>query len=284
MPAEAGLFPLQHVGVHRPERGRGLVPRSRRRTPHRDDDPLTTAAGTTGGRSGRGDATVRQRPKTRAATSVARAGSTSPTRTAVSSAGAKRAACCRARSARVSDLDDLDRPLRPAAVRVTAGVQLRHQPFDRANGGIVVVLPDRRDDLALRSRDLLFGAATAPSRCRRATRAPARNLRQGRCRRSRTVTRDGDGQRDAAAVELFRDHPPPTATSVPRSMRRDSRQVAPGCVSRIADRAGAHGQIDRDGGCLVCLLGDDDRRRCRDRADRGRTGLRHRVAFRLSST
>ena len=54
-------------------------------------------------------------------------------------------------------LHGLDRALRRAAVRMAARVQQRHQRFGRAYRRIVLVLANRRHDLAFARRDLVFG-------------------------------------------------------------------------------------------------------------------------------
>ena len=50
----------------------------------------------------------------------------------------------------------VNRPLRLAAVRMTVGVEEGHQCLGRSDGRVVVILADRRDDLALSDRDLLL--------------------------------------------------------------------------------------------------------------------------------
>jgi hypothetical protein len=126
--------------------------------------------------------------------------------------------------------DDLDRPLRPAAVRVTAGVQVRHQRFDRANGWIVVVLPDRRNDLALRvaiSSSASDGAINmSPSNASTGSKSSDRQVQTivKLWRVTVTVRLMPRLSSSSAITAAGRD-------AVPRSMRRDSSQVVPGASS-----------------------------------------------------
>ena len=105
------------------------------------------------------------------------------------------------------------------------------------DGRVVLVLPDRGDDLALARRELVGSGSDgairmSPSSASTGSKSSARQVHDER----QEVPRHGDRQRDAAVVELFGDLRSPIASPVPRSITRDSRYVAPG--------ASAGSQID----------------------------------------
>ena len=192
------------------------------------------AAGVTGGSGIGAGAGVRQPPNTRAATSSTRDALTSPTTTAVSSLGAKRSACSRSSRSRVRPSTISIDPFVAPAVRMPARVQQRHQRLGRADRRVVLVLPDRRDHLALARRDL----SSSGQRRRHEDVAEQREHRleivgETRADQGEQMPGDGDRQGDAAAVELLRDVRRRARGGAAIDDTRESSHVAPG---RPADR------------------------------------------------
>ena len=174
---------------------------------HRDDDPLATSRGDDRRRSGRGDAAAAPAAEDTRRHIVARGRfDVADERPPSAPHGAKRPACCRARSVARQRFDDLDRPLRPAAVRVTVryrcaiSVSMARTAGLSSSCRIAVMTSPLRVAISSSASD---GAMKmSPSNAS----TGSKSSDQAGADEREDVAVDGDGEADAATVELLRNH------------------------------------------------------------------------------
>ena len=202
-----------------------------------------------------------------------RPASTSPTTTAVSSLGAKRCGVQVEQLVARQALDDLDAcPSMRRPYGMIRPVQQRHQRLDRADRRIVLVLPDRGDDLALARRQLrrraTIGAMTmSPSSARTGSKSSARQVQtsENRCRVTAIVS-EMPRLSSSSAISAA------DACAVPRSITRDSRYIAPGASAGSQIEPARIARLIVTAGVFARLLGDDDDAVVETVASRRQTG------------
>ncbi len=142
-------------------------------------------------------------------------------------------------------LDNRHRSLRRPAVRMAVGIQERHQRFGRAHGGAVLVLADRRDHFAFPRFDLVLRQRRRHDDVAEQREHGVEILGEAGADEGEQVTGDADGQRDAAAVERFRDlvRRPRRRPAIDHA-RQEPRHARR--TRRIGGGPGADRDVDRD--------------------------------------
>jgi hypothetical protein len=178
--------------------------------------------------------------------------------------------------------DDVDRSLRAAAVRMAGRIQQRHQRFRGAHGRAVFVLPDRGDDLALARRDLGFGERWRHHDVAEEREHRLEVFREAGTAQREQVTADGDGQRDAAAVEVLGNlvRGPRAGAAIDHARQQPGRASG---SRRIADRSRAHRQVDRHGWRGARLLRQEHGPVVERRAHWRKSGVNHGSHERMGS-
>jgi hypothetical protein len=167
-------------------------------------------------------------------------------------------------------LHDLNGPLRGTAVGMTVRVEQGHQRFRRTDRRIVLVLPNRRHDLALARRNLVFGKRRLPHHLTEERQHRLEVFGEACADERQDVPRHGNRDGDAAVIELFGD-------IVRRSPLGAAIQHAgeqPGRAHRfvgIAQRTGPHPEADGNCWCRACLFPDEHHAVVEDRAGRSQT-------------
>ena len=149
-----------------------------------------------------------------------------------------------------------DRPFDAPPVRMAVRVEPRHHAFARLHSGIVLVLTNGRDDLALARLDLVVGKRWRHQHLAEQREHRLEILREARARQRSHVPRDVDGERDAAPVEVLGDV---RRGSRGRSAIDDARQQPHGAwrISGIADGPCSNREVDGNRGRGARLLGDE---------------------------
>ena len=124
--------------------------------------------------------------------------------------------------------------------------------------GLSSILTDRRDHLALPRRQLGVRHAGRNQNVADHRQHVLEVFGEAGALGRQLVPVDRDGQRNAAAVELFGNPIGRTRRGAAIDDARQQKRRA-GQPWQVADRSRPYGDMQCDGGSLMCLLGDDDR-------------------------
>ena len=129
--------------------------------------------------------------------------------------------------------DDVGCALRRAAIGMPIGIEVGHQRFVGADRRVVVVLPNRRDHFPLADRQFVIRERGAHQDLAEQVQDRVEILGEAGASDREQVTRDGNRERDSAAVELFGNLRRRTRAPC---LDRSRARAATSCPRRPADR------------------------------------------------
>ena len=176
-------------------------------------------------------------------------------------------------------LDHLQRSLLRPTVRMAVRIEHGQERFDRADGGVVFVLPDGRRDLRFACRQFRCGKRRLHDDLTEEGENRLEVLGQAGAGKRQHVAGDVDSDRDPAAVQILGDVGRGPRSGAP--VDRAAQQVHGSGHSRgIPARSRADRQIHRDGRDAARVLGENggavqQHRSRRRKTRRGRRVQRH---------